>query len=219
MKKLVIFDLDGTLLDTLGDLCDAVNFAVESVGRPKRTMGEVRTFIGNGTKKMLQRALGDCFDDGLLGECISKYTEYYSKNYAVRTYVYEGINECLEKLVSNGIECAVVTNKLHDISVDLCDRFFPGKFSRVIGDYNGAARKPDPSKTLDVIREVSCDVAVFVGDSHVDVETAKNAGIPCVALTWGYDSKEALETAGAKIFADDARQLYNRLAELLNIAK
>jgi len=215
MKRLVIFDLDGTLLDTLGDLKNAVNHAMRSVGHEERTADEVRSFIGNGTKKLLERALGNSNDEALLSRCLEIYTGFYTKNYAVETKPYEGISWCVDKLLDNGVICAVVTNKLHDISVDLCAKYFPDRFSLVVGDKTGIKRKPDPSAVLDVMRTLDCDRVAYVGDSCVDVLTAKNASIPCVAMTWGYNSKEQLEDAGAEIYADNASELFEYLKTIL----
>ena len=216
MNKIVIFDLDGTLLDTLGDLCDAVNFALDKVNRPRRTLDEVKGFVGNGTRKLIERSLGEFENEELVDECVRNFTEFYKHNYSVKTVAYDGICDCVDRLLAQGVRCGVVTNKLHDISVDLCARFFPGRFAEVVGDTPDLPRKPDPTKVFDVIKRLGGGKAVFVGDSWVDVKTAKNAGIDGVMLSWGFNSRETLAREGADCIVDNAQHLFDKVIEKLN---
>lgn len=217
MNKLVIFDLDGTLLDTLGDLTDSVNFAITSCEHAARTVDEVRTFIGNGTKKMIERALGGDAGKQLIAACIAKFAAHYKDHYNVKTRAYDGVRHCIAMLHENGVSVGVVTNKLHDISVSLCREHFGDVFDRVIGDLPGLERKPDPSKVLKMMSELDCGSAIMVGDSDVDVMTAKNAGIPCVAVSWGFNSRERLIAAHPEYIVDSVEELERKLFELLNI--
>ncbi len=219
MNKLVIFDLDGTLLDTLGDICAAVNFSLGQVGRPLRTREEVYTFIGNGSRRLIDYALGDEPDEKLSQRSLDIYCKYYAEHYCDHTYPYAGIVECVDELIARGVTCAVITNKMQDVSSALCQRYFGERFVRVIGDTKGAPRKPDPTKVFALMAELDCREAVFVGDSYVDVTTAKNAGLPCVALTWGFNTRAQLEAAGADIYADSSEELMEHLCRLLNIKK
>lgn len=218
MNNLVIFDLDGTLLDTLGDLTDSVNFAIASVGHDPRTLDEMRTFIGNGTRRMIERALGeDALNKETVDDCVSEFAAHYNDHYNVKTEAYKGIELCISELVKNGIRIGVVTNKLHDISVKLCFEHFGDVFDGVIGDLPGLERKPDPSKVLKMMSELDCGSAIMVGDSDVDVMTAKNAGIPCVAVSWGFNSREKLIAAHPEYIVDSAEELERKLLEILKI--
>jgi phosphoglycolate phosphatase len=214
MKRLVIFDLDGTLLDTLGDIRSAVNYSLGKMGKQERTLEEIRSFIGNGTKTLLESALGEPHSAEDIRECFAHYSEYYSEHYADHTLPYEGIRECVDRLIGDGIACAVVTNKLHEVSSELCRRFFEGCFVEVIGDLPNTPRKPDPGKVLDIISKTGADKAIYVGDSYVDVLTAKNAGITGVMLTWGFDSRDHLVEVGAKYLVNDASELYKVIDRL-----
>ena len=215
MRGLVIFDLDGTLLDTLGDLADAVNAAITELGRPARTTDEVRGFIGNGTKRLIEGALGDGADDSTVEKCLAIFKAHYGGNYAVRTYAYEGVADSIAKLRAVGVTCGVITNKLHGISLSLCEKYFPGAFVEVIGDTPDMKRKPDPQKVYKMLSDLGFDTAVFVGDSDVDVKTAHNAGLPCVAVSWGFNDKEQLLAAGAEIIADNAEQMLDEILTIL----
>ncbi len=217
MKKLVIFDLDGTLLYTLEDICGAVNYALVSVEMPLRMREEIHGFINNGTRKLIERSLGRFANDELVDRCLEAYTRYYNKNYANYTRPYEGITECVDRLIESDVACAVVTNKFQEAADSLCEKFFPNKFAFIKGGVEGSPHKPDPTRVFEIIKALDADEVVLVGDSYVDIETAKNANIPCVALTWGYNSKAQLEDAGAKLYAKNANELWEHLVEILKI--
>lgn len=207
MKKLVIFDLDGTLLDTLGDLCGAVNYTMAYAGRPARSIGEVRSFIGNGVRRLIELSLGDPADDELVGRCFDVFIAYYGQHYNDKTVKYEGIDRCLSRLIESGVGVGVVTNKLHKMAVDLCREHFGDCFFGVIGDVAGLARKPDPTKVLKMMKDSGCEECLLVGDSSVDVKTAKNAGIPCIAVSWGFESRERLVSLEPEYIADNSDEL------------
>ena len=166
---------------------------------------------------MIERALGDGADEQTVAACIAKFADYYKDHYNVKTRAYGGVHRCIDMLRKNGVRVGVVTNKLHDISVALCREHFGEVFDSVIGDLPGLARKPDPSKVKSMMAEFCCEQAIMVGDSDVDIKTAKNAGIPCVALSWGFNSRERLIAAAPEYIADTSDQLENILKELLSL--
>jgi phosphoglycolate phosphatase len=215
MKKLVIFDLDGTLLNTLADLGDAINHAIATVGVPPYTLETIETFIGNGTQKMFERALGERCSDEALAQCIEVYSEYYGQNYNVKTCAYDGVARCVELLNKNGVMVGVVTNKLDEMAVKLCREHFGDVFFGVIGDLPGFPRKPDPSKIFKMMADADAGECVIVGDSTVDVQTAKNAGLPCVAVSWGFNSRDKLESACPEYIAENEAELIDCLEKVL----
>lgn len=211
----VIFDLDGTILDTLPDLHSAVNHALTSHSLPTRTMDEVRRFVGNGILNLIYRAVPDGCDEVTTLSVFEEFKTFYRHNSANLTRAYDGINELLAKLKSEGLKMAVVSNKAHFATVDICENYFPGIFDVVLGEREseGIAKKPAPDGVFEAMKLLSADKAVYVGDSEVDVETAKNASLPCIAVTWGFREKNILEAAGADIFADDTDRLYKYISE------
>ena len=213
MKKAVIFDLDGTLLNTLGDLCDSVNFVLESYGFPTRSLKEVNSFIGNGIGELIRRSLPqneqDKFDDAL-----EKFREYYGEHSNVKTCVYDGLIPMLEKLRAEGYKIGVVTNKVDFAAKALCEEYFGALVDIALGDRVGVPRKPDPYAVYEAMSILGVESAVFVGDSDVDIATAKAANLPCIAVTWGFRDRAFLEEHGGEIFADTAEDLYRYIKEL-----
>ena len=213
MKKAVIFDLDGTLLNTLGDLCDSVNFVLESYGFPTRSLKEVNSFIGNGIGELIRRSLPqdeqDKFDDAL-----EKFREYYGGHSNVKTCVYDGLIPMLEKLRAEGYKIGVVTNKVDFAAKALCKEYFGALVDIALGDRVGVPRKPDPCAVYEAMSILGVESAVFVGDSDVDIATAKAANLPCIAVTWGFRDRAFLEEHGGEIFADTAEDLYRYIKEL-----
>ena len=207
MSKAVIFDLDGTLLNTLGDLCDSVNFVLESYGYPTRTIEEVNSFIGNGVGELIRRSLPESAQDKF-DEALAKFKEYYGEHSNVKTCVYDGLLEMLEQLRADGYKIGVVTNKVDFAAKALCDEYFGSLVDIAIGDRENFPRKPAPDSVFEAMQILGCDRAIYVGDSDVDVDTAKNANLPCICVTWGFRDREFLEMSGGYLFADDADGLY-----------
>ena len=212
MYKLVIFDLDGTTLDTLEDLADALNHTLGVFSYPLRSFEEIRTMVGRGLRNLLKSAtgLGDCDElDVMLSELMS----FYSAHSAVKTKPYPGIPDVIRGLRSLGIRTAVLSNKRHEVTVSLCERFFPGLLDFCRGEIPGTPIKPDPGAVLSLMEElgVTAEETVYVGDSEVDVSTYMNAGIDGVAVTWGFRSRKDLEKAGAERFADTMSELFSAL--------
>ena len=217
IKKLVLFDLDGTLLDTLQDLTAAVNHILEELGCPKRSAAEVRSYLGNGARELVRLALPFAVEDGILDEHLERYKKYYNAHSKIETKPYEGVIELLGELKKRGVRTAVVSNKPDAATKSLCQEYFDGLIDLAIGDRADIVRKPAADPILLAMRTLDCEVAVHVGDSDVDVETAKNAGIPCVAVTWGFRDRHELESAGAEYFASDANELRACIFNLIEI--
>ena len=216
MIKAVIFDLDGTLLNTLGDLAAAVNFALKTCGYPERTTDEVRRFIGNGVVKLMRRAAPKDLDEAAWQDCFAQFRAYYLAHLTDRTVPYDGILPLLESLQAQGIKTAVVSNKLHDGVVNLCASFFESRIDAAFGVREESERKPAPVNALRAMDAlgVSPQETLYVGDSEVDVQTASNAALRCVGVTWGYRDRAELEAAGAWKIIDRPEELEALCAEL-----
>lgn len=223
-KKAVIFDLDGTLLDTVEDLTDSVNFVLQKHGREKRTIDEIREFVGNGAAKLVLRSLFCCgredepknFDKGLFDVCFADFMEYYGCHSEIKTKPYENMIFMLEKLSKRGIAVGVVSNKPDFAVKQLCGKYFGEHVKVAVGDCEKFERKPAPDSTLYAIRQLVCEKAVYVGDSDVDIMTAKNAKIPCISVTWGFRDKKFLSEHGATSFADTADELFYKIIDILD---
>ena len=198
--KAVIWDLDGTLLNTLDDLAASTNAALEANGLPLRTTDEVRYFVGNGVHKLIERAIGEQGEkhpkfEQVLGDFVAHYGEH-SKD---RTRPYDGIMGVLDALSGSGVKHAIVSNKVDFAVKALSKEYFGDRMRSAVGDDPSRAKKPAPDSVWEAMRQmgVTAQETVYVGDSDVDVITARNAGIPCIAVTWGFRSEECLLQAGA----------------------
>ena len=211
MYKLAVFDMDGTILDTLEDLKDSTNFALEKCGYPTRSYDEVRRFVGNGIRKLIERAV----PEGLTVEQIDRvhevFTEHYKVHCADKTKAYDGIKPLLEKLRASGVKTAVVSNKADYGVQELCKEYFDGLFDYAVGEREGIRRKPAPDAVNEALRVLgmSKSEAVYIGDSDVDFETAKNAELPCISVLWGFRDEEFLREKGATLFVRDPAEIYD----------
>ncbi len=199
-KNTVIFDLDGTLLNTLGDLTDATNFALTSLGYPTRTEEEVRAFVGNGIRKLMERALPQDTDEATVDKALAAFKSHYESHCTDRTAPYEGIPELLDQLEGEGYRLAIVSNKA-DFAVQLLrDRYFP-RIALAIGERENIRRKPAPDSLNAAMDALSArpEDTIYVGDSDVDIETARNAGVACLSVTWGFRTVGFLLSKGAEI--------------------
>ena len=198
--KAVIWDLDGTLLNTLDDLAASTNAALAANGLPVRTTDEVRRFVGNGIHKLIERAVPEKgVEHPLFQTVLDGFVEHYGEHSKDHTAPYEGIIEVLDALAAQGIKLAIVSNKI-DFAVKALSRdYFGDRMCSAVGDDPSRRKKPAPDSVLEAMKQmdVNADEAVYVGDSDVDVITARNAGIPCIAVTWGFRSEESLIEAGA----------------------
>ena len=207
----VIFDLDGTLTDTLADLKNSVNYALSQFGFPERTAEEIRSFVGNGVRKLVFLSVPENTPDDVSERCLSVFKEHYAANSLVETKPYDGITDILKKLKENKIKTAVVTNKMHSAAVDIVEFFFGNLIDVTVGQIDGIAQKPQPDgiyKALGLLG-TSKDSSVYVGDSEVDCITAKNAGIPCIAVTWGFRDRDVLISNGADFIAESPLEIFD----------
>jgi len=207
--RLAIFDLDGTLLYTLENLKAALNYALRESGYPERSLDEVRRFIGNGIRKLIERGVPEEASAEEIDRTHAIFKEYYSKHWLDVTKPYDGIMEVLLSLKQQGIKTAVVSNKVDVAVKQLTDAFFEDIFDMSVGERENVRRKPAPDSVYEVLQTLGFDKeeAVYIGDSDVDVKTAANAGVDCIAVEWGFRTREVLEAAGAKTFASKPENL------------
>ena len=206
-----VFDLDGTLLDTLGDLAAAVNYALRSYGMSEHSLDDVRRFVGNGVQRLMERAIPEGADNPLFDDTFATFRQYYMAHSLDTTRPYDGIPETLAALRERGCHIAVVSNKMMAATVELCQHFFPDTVEVTIGEHEteGIRKKPAPDTVFAALRQlgVGKEQAVYVGDSDVDIQTAANAGLPCISVLWGFRDKDFLIQHGAKTFVSAPHEL------------
>lgn len=197
--KTYIFDLDGTLLSTLADLAASTNYALRTHHMPERSLDEVRRFVGNGVKKLMERAIPDGLNNPLFEETFATFRQHYMQHNLDTTQPYPGIMQLLEQLKAEGKNIAVVSNKFYAATRELCRHFFGDLVPVAIGEREDIRKKPAPDTVIEALRELGVDKegAVYIGDSDVDIMTAKNSGMPCVSVLWGFRDKEFLLEHGA----------------------
>lgn len=205
----VIFDLDGTILNTLDDLADSLNHVLEANNFPTHTIDEVRMFVGNGIRKLIERALPQDADNATRENIYKQFSEYYGQHSQDKTRPYDGIPELFRELHNVGIKIAVNTNKDEDIAKVICEKYFPGMIDAVAGGRTDTPIKPAPAgvnkilKTLNIPKEE----ALYVGDSDVDIQIGANCGIDEIGVAWGFRGEEFLRQHGAKTVFSDVEQL------------
>lgn len=199
MIDTIIFDLDGTLLNTLEDLTDSVNHAMEEFHLQTRTIEEVRGFVGNGVAKLIERCIPQGIENPLYEEILASFKEYYALHCEDKTRPYEGIMELLEELSGKGYHMAIVSNKFDGAVKKLNRQYFKTYIPVAIGESSTVKKKPAPDTVYQALLELACDVsqAVYVGDSEVDRQTAENVPMPCISVTWGFRTRQQLTAAGA----------------------
>ena len=197
--KAIIFDLDGTLLDTLTDLAEGTNYALRVNGFPERTPDEIRRFVGNGARKLIERAVPDRQLEAALEKVRQDFDIYYKVHCKDHTGPYPGIMEMLQELVQQGYSLGVVSNKPDFAVQELIPEYFPGIFTSVSGERQGVAKKPAPDLIREAMKNLQADSsnAVYVGDSEVDIQTADNAGMDRIIVGWGFRDREDLLRDGA----------------------
>lgn len=211
--RAVLFDLDGTLLDTIEDLADSLNHILARYGLPLHTVAEVQQLVGNGIPKLLERAVSADTPKEQIGEMYREFLAWYQTHCRVRTRPYPGIPELVDELKRRGFRLAVISNKADPATQELISHFFGDRFDFVLGAAEGRKLKPDRAMieaALDAL-SITADEAVYVGDSQVDVQTAGNAGMPCVSVTWGFRSRKTLLEAGASALADTPEEVLRRI--------
>lgn len=209
--KTYIFDLDGTLLDTLGDLAASVNFAMRTHGMPEHSIDDVRRFVGNGVRKLMERTVPGGETNPDFEVAFATFRQYYMEHSLDTTKPYDGILEMLAELKRRGCRLAVVSNKMMAATQELCRHFFPDTIEVAIGENEaeGIRKKPAPDTVFAALRQlgVGKEGAVYVGDSDVDIQTARNSGLPCISVLWGFRDRDFLLQHGAETFASTPQDI------------
>lgn len=207
----ILFDLDGTLLDTLEDLLDATNYALASCGYPPRPLAQLRRFVGNGAANQIRLALPEGSSQAEIDHVLAVYKPYYTAHCQHKTQPYPGIPQVLAQL-GQRYPIAIVSNKPDGAVKALCRQYFPGIFA--LGETPDCPRKPAPDMVHRAMSAIGVQQAIYVGDSEVDVDTAKNAELPCLSVLWGFRDREDLEQAGGQYFCQTVSQLPNCLVKI-----
>lgn len=204
-----VFDLDGTILDTLEDLTRAVNHAMTAAGRPVHTPQAVRGMIGNGVRVLIAKALGEGADDALIDSALADFRAHYAAHMEDCTREYDGTTALLRRLRAAGVKTCVCSNKYNAAVQALIERHFPGLFDSVIGEGGDIPRKPDPTGALRVAADCGADVSrtCFIGDSFNDYQTARNAGMASVMVTWGFGNRDEIIALQPDVLCDTMQQL------------
>lgn len=200
----IVFDLDGTLMDTLQDLAVSTNYALRQYGFPQHSIDAVRSFVGNGVRVLMERALPGGAANPMFDEVFRTFKEHYVAHCRDHSGLYPGIAEMLDTLKASGYQLAVVSNKLQAGVTELQQSYFAPWIQVAVGERPEVRRKPAPDMVLQAIRELGADLkeTVYIGDSDVDIETARQCGIPCISVLWGFRDRDFLTTCGASYFAE-----------------
>ena len=223
MKKLIVFDLDGTLLNSLEDLADSANWVLEQHGFPTHPVDAYRYFVGDGVRKLIERILPqEERTEARIEQCRQEFVAYYKVHMEDKTSVYEGITELLVELKNRGLKIAVATNKVHIAVKPLMEKYFPEiRFDSMIGQREGVPVKPAPQIMFDILRETGCEPseALHVGDTATDIQLAHNAGVTPVGVLWGYRPLKELQEAGAKFIIEKPEELLRLVHEYILTSK
>lgn len=215
--SLAIFDMDGTILNTLDDMTDSLNEILTKYNLPLHTVDEVRFMVGNGIPKLIERAIPDGRSNAEFDKILADFIAYYEKHCAIKTAPYAGIVDCIKALRAAGLKIAVNTNKVEPAAIALCDDYFPGLFDIISGSRPGMPPKPAPDGIYEILNRAGMDgksegqKAVFIGDSDVDMQTGMNAGLDVIGVDWGFRGKKFLEEHGAKVIMMNAEELTGHL--------
>jgi phosphoglycolate phosphatase len=211
MRKYYIFDLDGTLLNTLDDLWASVNHSLAQNYLPPRSKEEVRSFLGNGAKELLRKSVPSDCDTQTFEQVFACFRQHYVAHAMDTTRPYEGVIELLAQLKNKGIRTAIVSNKPDAAVQELYHHFFEDVVDIAIGECPEVRRKPSPDMLLKALEQLGCsqDDALYVGDSEVDIATASNSGLPCISVSWGFRDRDFLLTHGATVIIDHPSELLN----------
>ena len=216
MINTIVFDLDGTLLNTLEDLKDSVNYALERQGFPLRNLNEIRSFVGNGIRLLMERAVPESIDNETFEICFKDFCDYYKIHMEDKTVPYDGINEMLTNIKKAGFKTAIVTNKADFAAQDLCKRMFGKNIDFVVGSSDDRPNKPAPDGVFYALEKLDSKIenTVFVGDADTDILTAKNANLPSIGVLWGFRDREVIEEAGAEYIVESVNDLEKLLISL-----
>ena len=212
MKTVILFDLDGTLLDSLGDLTDSTNYTLAQYGCPSHTMDEIRSFVGNGAEYLIRKALPGLDTDPDVAEALATYKAYYATHARIKTKPYDGILEAMAE-ISKKYPIGIVSNK-PDKATKLLSKELFGNIP-AWGESEDCQRKPAPDMLYKAIKEMGAETCIYVGDSEVDVATAKNAGVKCLSVLWGFRDKQCLIDAGADRFCEDPADMAKMIEEMV----
>ena len=215
MKKAVIWDLDGTILDTLKDLTDSVNYVLRVKKLPEQGIEEIKMMLGNGIRVLMEKAVPAGTNNPDFEECFSMFKDYYQKHMDDNTAPYNGVVSVMKSLKLNGYKQAIVSNKIDCAVQKLVEKYY-SFVDTAIGENHKMAKKPSSDMVNEVLKrlDVSNDEAVYIGDSEVDLETAQNSGLDCICVTWGFRNKKFLLDKGAKHIIDLPEELIKVLAEM-----
>ena len=207
--KAVLYDMDGTVLDTLGDLVNAVNYTLEHFNMPKRGEKEIMGFLGNGAKNLITKSAAEGSSPELIEEMLAFYLPWYNSHCTILTAPYPGIIELMQELKACGVKQAVISNKQDSAVKPLAAQYFPGLLESALGESEQVKKKPNPDSVLAALKELGVDKAdaIYVGDSEVDVQTAINADMDCAAVSYGFRSEEELIAAGSKVICHSVEEL------------
>ncbi|MGN0152993.1 MAG: HAD family hydrolase [Lachnospiraceae bacterium] len=205
----IIFDLDGTLLNTLEDLADSVNYALRTYNLPERTLQEVKYFVGNGVELLMERAVAGALSKEEEFECLAVFKQHYSENMNHKTRPYNGILDLVKELLKRNYHIAIVSNKFDSAVKNLNVDYFENLFPVAIGASDTVAKKPAPDSVLEALKQLKSEKerAIYVGDSDVDIMTARNSGLPCISVTWGFRDEELLRSLGTDYIIHEPMQL------------
>ncbi|HCN54356.1 MAG: HAD-IIIA family hydrolase [Prevotella sp.] len=204
-----VFDLDGTLLNTLNDLAASTNYALRWAGMPEHTVDEVRRFVGNGVKKLMERAIPGGLENPRFDETYATFRQHYLVHSLDTTQPYPGMMDTLRTLHDQGKHLAVVSNKFYAATQELCQHFFADYIQVAIGERENIRKKPAPDTVVEALRQLGVDraSAVYIGDSDVDIDTAKNCGMPCISVLWGFRDRQFLLDHGATCLIEKPQDL------------
>lgn len=207
--ELIVFDMDGTILDTLEDLKNSMNHTLKLYNMPERTLDEIRSFVGNGIRKLIERAAVSGTPETIIEAIHKDFMKHYEVHCADFTKPYDGINDLILELKSRGYKTAVVSNKAHDAVLDLCDQYFPALFDLALGEKPEIAKKPAADMVNLALEklQISREKAVYIGDSDVDVATARNSNLDMIAVDWGFRTREFLVEQGAKTIVSHPEEI------------
>ena len=219
MYKLAIFDMDGTILNTIDDLADSCNVICEKYGYPLHTVEEIKYMVGNGIPKLMRRALPQDIEEEQFNKVLAEYIEYYEDHCAIKTAPYKGIVECIRSLRAAGVKVAVNTNKVQAAAEELCQMYFPNLFDVISGSRPGIPPKPDPTGLFEILRDIGLSkdqachpgVACFIGDSDVDLQTGLGSGLDFIGVDWGFRGRQFLLEQGASVVVDNTEELLKLL--------
>ncbi len=219
MYKLAIFDMDGTILNTIDDLADSCNVICKKYGYPLHTVEEIKYMVGNGIPKLMHRALPKDIEEEQFNKVLAEYIEYYEDHCAIKTAPYTGVVECIHSLRAAGVKVAVNTNKVQSAAEDLCAMYFPDAFDCISGSRPGIPPKPDPTGLYEILKELglskeeACQpgVACFIGDSDVDLKTGKDSGLDFIGVDWGFRGRDFLLQNGADVVVMNPEELLEKL--------